>query len=129
MSTLIGGSTFDSREVIERIEELQSIMEENPHCEGCKDFQYNIDALDEDQAEEWESLIHFRDVECAGVEDFPHGATFIREDYFEEYVKDMLEQLGVDVPGWVAVDWTATADNVRVDYTAVEFDGDTYYVR
>jgi hypothetical protein len=33
------------------------------------------------------------------------------------------------LPDWIVIDWDATADNLKVDYTEVEFDGVTYLVR
>jgi hypothetical protein len=33
------------------------------------------------------------------------------------------------IPSYIVIDWAATADNLKVDYTEVDFDGVTYLVR
>lgn len=47
-------------------------------------------------------------------------------DYIEELVTDCYS---LNVPSFVEVDWKATADNCRVDYTETEIDGETYLYR
>jgi hypothetical protein len=64
--------------------------------------------------------------------DWQHGATLVRESYWPTYAKQLVEDTGElpkDLPDWIVIDWEATADNLRVDYTEVEFDGVTYFVR
>ena len=66
------------------------------------------------------------------VEEWNYGAEFIAEEYFTEYVKDMLEGCGTiprDLPDYIAIDWEETADNLKCDYVDAEFNGVTYYVR
>jgi hypothetical protein len=44
----------------------------------------------------------------------------------------MLEDCGEiprDLPHYIAIDWEATAQNIRVDYTEIDFDGQAYLVR
>lgn len=54
--------------------------------------------------------------------------TLVREDEFEFYIKDMVEDLH-DIPWYVVVDWESTAKNLMIDYSEVDFDGVTYYYR
>lgn len=64
--------------------------------------------------------------------DWHHGETLIRDDYFTEYARELLEDCGElprDLPHYIAIDWEMTARNVRVDYFPVDFDGVTYWVR
>ena len=61
-----------------------------------------------------------------------YPATLIRESYFVEYCQDLLEDIGdlpKDLPGYIAIDWNKTADNLRVDYTESEYEGVTYLYR
>ena len=103
---------FDSRDVIERIEELESVP--------------TIDREPDDQ-EELDALYALLD-DAEGIHDWHHGATFIRDDYFSDYVEELLNIPG-DLPSWVVIDWDETADNMQADYTDFGFMGTTYWAR
>lgn len=48
---------------------------------------------------------------------------------FEDYAMEVAEEtLGIDVGSWPAfyIDWERAANELQMDYTAVEFDGTTY---
>lgn len=56
----------------------------------------------------------------------------IDDCYFTEYTIQLLEDCGDlprNLPDYIAVDWERTARNIRVDYSAVEVDGRTYWYR
>ena len=56
----------------------------------------------------------------------------IHEDDFEEYTEELCKDCGYisdDFPWWIKIDWEATADNVKMDYTSVDFEGESYLVR
>jgi hypothetical protein len=58
--------------------------------------------------------------------------TLISEDYFTEYAKELVQDIGDlprDIPSYLEIDWDATAENIKVDYSIVEIAGDTYYYR
>jgi len=57
--------------------------------------------------------------------------TLIAEDYFEEYARELAEDVGALSNDWPAsyIDWEAAAVALQMDYTSVEFDGTTYYYR
>jgi len=55
-------------------------------------------------------------------------STLVDENGFEDYVRDILEDQGIDIPHWVVVDWEATCKNVAMDYTVVSFDDEDWYV-
>jgi hypothetical protein len=64
--------------------------------------------------------------------EFDSGTTLIEEDDFEEFVEQDLEDCGYiskDFPTWIEINWEATANNVRQDYSEVEFRGNTYLYR
>jgi antirestriction protein len=114
---------IDSRDVIARIDELESI-------EGIED---KINALEED--DEAKELVALREL-ANGAEgysdDWRYGATLVRDSYWVEYCEDLVKDTGDmprDIPHYVEIDWNATAENIKADYTAVEFDGVTYWVR
>ena len=126
--------TFDSREAIERIDELTAEFVDSTDSDpadimSIDDWRYG---LTEGDAAELAALIALRD-ECDGyVSDWPYGETFIHEDYFTAYCMGMLSEVGylpADLPSWIIIDEDATADNMKEDYAAFEFMGSTYYAR
>lgn len=61
---------------------------------------------------------------------YPVG--FIRDSYFTEAMKELVEDIGdlpKNAPAYLVIDWEATADNLRVDYSSVEIDGAIYWYR
>jgi antirestriction protein len=107
--------TIDSRDVIERIEEL-----ENNPIEG-------------DEIEELEQLRKLAEQSVGYAADWQYGETLIRDDYFKQYAMDLADELGAleTDRGWPAnyIDWNAAADALKQDYTEIDFDGVTYWVR
>ncbi len=90
----------------------------------------------EDFTSYWEDelvqIIEIDQVEYEVGGEFEYGCTLIEEDDFEDYVEDMLIDCGYiskDFPTWIEIDWSATAENVRQDYSELEYKGDTYYFR
>ncbi len=110
---------LDSRDVIERIEELRSMRDDDPETFEDSEELYALETLAEeasDYAPEWE-----------------FGETLIREGYFETYAQELAEDIGAVDPNasWplTHIDWAAAAGELLIDYTAVDFDGQTYYIR
>jgi hypothetical protein len=114
---------IDSRDVIARIEELEAI-------EGIEE---QIGALE--QSEEATELIALRELQIEAEDyapDWQYGATLIRDSYFVEYAEELCKDIGEipsDFPWYIEIDWEKTAKHIQVDYTSVEFDGVTYWVR
>ncbi|MEM7200244.1 MAG: hypothetical protein AAF628_08275 [Planctomycetota bacterium] len=130
---------IDSRDVIERIEELREIRDDwidevvenggefdmapevdwhNAHTdEGCE-----LDAL-EALAAEGEDY----------AADWVHGEALVRDSYFEEYAEQLAEDCGLIDSNvtWPnnCIDWTRAAQHLQYDYSAIDFDGVTYWVR
>ena len=136
--------TIDSRDVIERIDELVSEFvfatedaEDSPDVYGticytmsANDWQSGLNA---DDAEELYNLLQFEHY-ANFVSDWRYGETFINDTYFTEYVKDLVEDCGYinpNTPDWItnAIDWDQVADAIRSDYTSYEFGGTTYWAR
>lgn len=61
-----------------------------------------------------------------------YPGSLIRESYFTDYVEEMLKDIGdlpQDLPGYIAIDWDKTAENVKMDYSEVTYDGVEYLYR
>lgn len=60
-------------------------------------------------------------------------AEFVAESDFEDFARETAESIGAisSEGGWPIdyIDWERAADALQMDYTAVEFDGTTYYTR
>lgn len=113
---------IDSRDVIERIWELRALRDEHAGTDGW---------TDEDRAE-------LEDLEALASEgeaaaDWIYGETLIRDSYFEEYARDLAEDIGaIDRDAaWPLsyIDWGGAARALRMDYFSVEFRGVTYWIR
>jgi hypothetical protein len=66
--------------------------------------------------------------------DFEHGEAIISEDYFTDYVEDLVKGLGYltdNLPGFIEdnIDWDGVAEDLKVDYTEVDYNGTTYLMR
>ena len=107
---------IDSRDVIARIE----------HLEG-------LDERDESETDELKALLALQEEAEGYAPDWKYGAQLIRESCFTEYAQELAEDCGM-IPkdnAWpcTCIDWEKAAGELRMDYTAVEFDGVTYLVR
>lgn len=109
--------TIDSRDIIARIEELEEAAMGQVEPEG---------------GEEYAMLVAFAKEASDYAEDWQYGATLVHESYFEKYCEEMVKDCGdlpQDIPWYIVIDWEATANNMRQDYTEVELDGETYLIR
>lgn len=106
---------MDSRDIIERIAELEA-----------------LETRDEDEAYELYALKRLEE-EASGFGDWEYGGTLIRDSYFEAYARELAEDIGAisGEEGWPlgCIDWERAADQLRQDYTSIEFNGVTYWVR
>lgn len=117
---------IDSRDVIEAIEELRQLKADvdpqNPLSEEFHLCYHTLGALCDLAAEA---------ADCAP--DWEYGEQLIRDSYFVEYARELAEDCGMvpyDVQ-WpmTCIDWGWAARELKHDYTAVDFDGVTYWVR
>ena len=65
---------------------------------------------------------------------FEHGESIISEDYFTEYSKELCNDAGYvpdNLPTFIEnnIDWSGVADDLRVDYTTTDYQGQTYLMR
>jgi hypothetical protein len=68
------------------------------------------------------------------ISEFMHGETMILEDDFEDYVREMAEDIhgkAVREATWPfnCIDWAEAAEQLQQDYSTVEYQGKSYYVR
>jgi hypothetical protein len=151
-----GDEYIDSRDVIERISELEDELRdvhsneleeladrESPPDDPTEDPPRDFDAWIEwvlcdsghlyyEEADEFNELKQLQD-EARGYSDWEHGAQLIREDKFEDYARELAEDIGSmsrDVT-WPHnhIDWAAAANELKTDYTEVSFDGTAYLLR
>jgi antirestriction protein len=114
LDDLKSSNVFDSRDVIERLQYLEI-------------------EPDEDEAAELAILQEFADEAEGYAADWHYGETFIRDSYFTEYAQELAEDIGaIDREySWPAshIDWTAAAEALQQDYSAIELDGVTFWTR
>lgn len=119
---------IDSRDVIDRIEQLQSygVAPYDPATAP------ENDGGDEDERE-LAALLALQEEAEGYSEDWQHGATLIRDSYFKEYAQELADDIGAinADASWPndCIDWDKAARELQMDYTAVDFDGVTYWIR
>lgn len=111
-----GQDIIDSREIISAIDELQS----------------RGDDLSDYEKEALESLLRLHQI-GESINDWFDGVTLVRDSYFKTYAMDFADEIGA-LPSdlsWPAscIDWDKAASDLQMDYTAIEFDGVTYWAR
>jgi hypothetical protein len=143
----------DSRDVIEYLDFLESdiISEYEDYfseeiSEGTKEYIDREDILDLETSEkeffesyredilEYMALRDFVNEAEGYSPDFNYGATIISWDHFEEYARELVEEIGdlpKGLPAYIEnnIDWEGVADDIKQDYTGIDFDGRTYYIR
>lgn len=111
---------IDSRDLIARIEELQ-----------------DDESLDTEDAAELAILLKVADQgDCSP--DWVHGETMIRDDYFVDYIKELIDDCyempkAMNSGDWpyrhMTLDYETAADEAKSDYFDIDFDGVTYWIR
>ena len=123
-------SVIALRAIMERVEELES--EIVGYAEKMDDWQTNAD-----NAEELETLQSILDeLKDYGWDEQWRGDWYplilIRDSYFTEYAQELVKDcagLPRDIPSYIEIDWDATANNLKVDYSCVDIDGTKYLYR
>ena len=134
---------IDSRDVIERIEELQSTLESyHDDQETTLSFEFALQdtANFPDNVEEFEELRHLLALqsEAESSPDWIHGECLIREDHFTDYIEQLIDDC-CELPEefksgewpWrhMTIDFEAAANEAKADYIEADFDGVTYLIR
>ena len=109
---------IDSRDVIERIDELRQDPQES---------------LSDEELSELADLMDLNSEGVNSFSDWKHGVVLVRDSYFKDYAQELADDLGLlkFVNEWPCncIDWAHAAKELQYDYTAVEFDGITYWGR
>lgn len=138
--------TRDAQATIDRLfpwkfeNETGEIQDEYATQEDAEEFErehpddvvgwYLIEYDDESQLRD--QLLRLRD-QVNGPE-WDSGATLIRDSYFEEYARQYAEDIfssELRDSQWPFnhIAWDDAADELRIDYTSVDFAGETYWYR
>ena len=147
---------IDSRDVISELESMESDRETlvdavegaEEDLEAAKDAgedtqaeeealeeaRLELEAWDEENGEDLEVLKALNEEGEGATSEWIHGETLIHEDYFPEYAEELCKDIGDiprESPWYIAdhIDWEGVADELKVDYTEIDFDGDTYLIR
>lgn len=127
MSTTVSNTddVIDSRDVIERLGSLAGQWAGWSNNDGSE-------KLTDEETAELESLSRLASEASDYSEDWEYGATLIRDSYFVAYTQGLAEEMDL-LPqrSWPlnCIDWEGAARELRMDYTSVDFDGVTYWVR
>jgi hypothetical protein len=131
---------IDSRDIVERIEELESMQEDfqldndlQPYAgEGMNEEEKWNEWEETDEWEELKILLELQE-QCEGYCDWRDGATLVRDTYAQQYAQQLAEDIGA-IPSdlsWpcTCIDWEDATDELLQDYTSVDYDGVAYWVR
>ena len=134
-----GDDIIDSRELAELLAEmasdrvdLEDVVNDAEDDEAKAEAEAALAEWDDDHGEEYEALKAFCEEAEQYCDGWSSGVQLILEEHWTEYAEQLTEDLGAiprGLPEWVVVDWEATADNLKADYTAVEWGAYTYWVR
>jgi hypothetical protein len=145
--------TFDTVDLIQYRDELADDV-----IQAFNDFYYDeieageieelediedIDLEDDDYSAFYDDCQNARDYVllndfCEELEkyapDFRYGETVIREDHFEDYARELSEEItpGLEeLPDYIKrnIDWDGVADDIRVDYEEVLYEGEYFLIR
>ena len=128
---------IDSRDVIERIAELEGERDDHPMPDDGSgdDDAVRFEewrAANPDDAEELATLQALA-IQAEGYGDWTHGEALIRDSYFETYARELAEDIGAikSDMGWpyTCIDWAEAASELQQDYSSYDFDGVTYWGR
>ena len=145
--------TIDSRDVIARIEELEaerdaldetveemaadynraSYGEDGTEHDALIRARKALEEWDDDNADELRILKALADEASGYAADWRHGEALIRDSYFKDYAMELAKDIGAINRGatWpnTCIDWDQAAGELKMDYSAVDFDGVTYWIR
>ena len=110
---------IDSRDIIERIDELESDFKDGTRDDSEKDELIALKEL----AKEGE--------DCSS--DWKYGETLIRDTYFTDYAIEMAYDISAVDPkaNWPTncIDWEQATRELQMDYSIIDYDGVDYWIR
>jgi hypothetical protein len=121
---------------------INHVAKKIDHSEDCSTCDMIITALvyngktsdDLDEAiDELKPLADLAGEASDYAEDWDHGETMIRGTYFKEYAQQLADDIGaIDSSAtWPmnCIDWDQAANELKQDYTEVDFNGISYFIR
>jgi hypothetical protein len=88
-----------------------------------------------EDCKELADLLELRNAAQKYTRDWNHGVTLVAEGHFTEFAEDYAIGIGGNPPDqkWpfnhAHIDWADAAEELKRDYSGIDFDGETYYVR
>jgi predicted nuclease with TOPRIM domain len=150
-----GAEHIDSRDICDRFEELNEAIEtlrvdidglttardtaetESIRAEAIRFLEVANTSLNEwldENSGEYDLLKKVMEM-GEYVDDWSHGVTLIPECCFPDHAEELAKECS-DVPrgtweSWPfnCIDWTEAAETLKSDYTVLDIEGETYYVR
>ena len=130
-------------EIKQEIQEIEAEIESTDEIESLEnDLEAKQTELEEKETEIEDAEAEFGPDEETELEEleyiaseisgFSQGEIMITESDFTEYCQELCEDIGDiprDIPGYIVIDWDATANNLRSDYSTVNYQGEEYLVR
>lgn len=133
---------IDVREVTERVEylEAQPTKDDDGACYSCGLY---VKEGDEDHEPDC-SVLELQRLNAlldelrgnGGDHDWRgnwYPLILIHDAHFEDFARDEAESIGLidRNASWpyTCIDWTVAAEQLQMDYTSVDFDGETYWYR
>lgn len=118
LDELRASEVWDSRDAIERIDELEDLESDD-----------TISPEDLDELKLWRDFLDDNSLPA----DWHYGEAFIADDYFENHARELAEDMGaIDRNAtWPLsyIDWPAAARALKMDYTEYDLDGYTFWAR
>lgn len=123
MAYNINDDVIDSRDIVERIDELTEMLD---LLGGAP--------LDDDDADELQMLTAaVAEINNYGGDDASDGVALIADRYFVTYAQELAEEVGAIDPnaGWPTrcIDWEQAARELQMAYTCIDIDGRTFWYR
>jgi len=116
---------------------LSDYLEENPGS-ALAAARVAVVEWNDDNADELRTLKALASQAEGYAADWRHGESLIRESYFEDHIRELVDDCYTMPEGFYAgqwpwrhmtMDWKAAADEARQDYSEVEFGDVTYLIR
>ena len=130
---------IDTRDLNDDLEELQNeldrMVELKEELIATDDPDEGIELQEEydDLLENWDGdtfakLVEMRDE----IPEWEDGNVLVADHYWVDYVMEMLADIGdlpAEIPSYIVIDEKATAENIQVDYSYIEYEGTDYWFR
>lgn len=91
-----------------------------------------LEVWEEENRAELNALIWLQ-AEAEASPDWNYGEGLIRDSYFKDYAQQLAEDCGLleNTNTWPGrcIDWEQAAEELKMDYFSVDFDGETYWIR